>query len=160
MNLKITSGFSLPLVLFLLVSSAAQAKLNATLHELKPSRAQAITSNNVLHGVNQLHLRKHKLDDDLSSKVFDRYIESLDSGKAYFLKSDIEEFEKYRFQLDEALQRSNLQPAFEIFNRYQSRISERLQYSIDLVTKALISSILAQTSFLRETPRKAIGPKT
>ncbi len=155
MNLKITSGFSLPLVLFLLVSSAAQAKLNATLHELKPSRAQAITSNNVLHGVNQLHLRKHKLDDDLSSKVFDRYIESLDSGKAYFLKSDIEEFEKYRFQLDEALQRSNLQPAFEIFNRYQSRISERLQYSIDLVTKGIDQFDFGADEFFERDPKKS-----
>lgn len=133
----ILAKLSVVLLASLVAISSSYAKLSEPPHKLKPSRAQAITSNSVLHGVNQLHLRKHELDDEMSAKIFDRYIDSLDGGKAYFLQSDIAEFETYRFQLDEALQRSNLHPAFEIFNRYQSRITERLEYSLGLLEKGI-----------------------
>ena len=42
------------------------------------------------------------------------HIQDLDSGKNYFLKSDIDEFKRYRTQLDETLQQGNLQPGFDI----------------------------------------------
>ena len=145
-------------VLLVLTASAlalpSYGKISEPTYELKPSRAQAITSNSVLHGVNQLHLRKHKLNDEMSSKVFDRYIETLDGGKAYFLKSDIEGFEKYRYQLDEALQRSNLHPAFEMFNRYQSRITERLEYSLTLIENGIEQFDFSKDESFERDPKK------
>ena len=141
MTLRKTSSLQIlsAALLSLTMMGIAQASIQSTSEILKPTRAQAITSVRILDGVNRYHMRKHELDDALSSEFLDNYIESLDSGKAYFMASDIKEFERYRDSLDDALQRSNLQPAFEIFNRYQQRISERLEYSIDLIAKGIKS---------------------
>ena len=38
--------------------------------------------------------------------------------------------EKYRYALDDALKRGDLDPAFDIFNRYQARLEERLEFLI------------------------------
>ncbi|RLT92502.1 carboxy terminal-processing peptidase [Ketobacter sp.] len=139
-RIKTSSLWTLSSVLLVLtVLGSAQASIPPSDAVLKPTRAQAITSVRILDGVNRYHMRKHELDDALSSEFLDNYLASLDGGKAYFMASDIQEFERYRAQLDDALQRSNLQPAFEIFNRYQQRISERLEYSIDLLSKGIDS---------------------
>lgn len=143
---------------FILATSlmgSAWANIPPAPDSLKPTRAQAITSVRILDGVNRYHMRKHELDDSLSSEFFDDYLKSLDSGKAYFLASDIAEFERYRLQLDDALQRSNLQPAFEIFNRYQERITERLEYSISLISKGIESFNFDREESLERDPKKS-----
>ncbi len=131
----------LSIALFILVVTQANSALSSIMltepETLKPSRAQAITSNRVLSGVSQLHMRKHDIDNELSSDLFDRYIDSLDHGKAFFLASDLSYLEKYRYQLDDALEDSNLEPAFEIFNLYQERITARLKYTLKLLDKGI-----------------------
>ena len=64
------------------------------------------------------------------ANCFDKYIDLLDSGHAYFLASDVQALEKYRYALDDALKRGDLDPAFDIFNRYQVRLEERLEFLI------------------------------
>lgn len=129
------SCIALALSASLFTSSASAIIPEAQL--LEPNRAQQITSNRILEGVSRWHLRKHDLDNALSEEFFDRYLETLDPGKAYFMASDISEFERYRDHLDEALQSSDLKPAFEIFNRYQSRITERLEFNIALIKQGI-----------------------
>ena len=52
--------------------------------------------------IQKSHYRHASVDDELSSKVLDRYIESLDSNRMYLLESDVQAFEQYRFELDDA----------------------------------------------------------
>lgn len=134
---------------------SAWANIPVPPESLKPTRAQAITSIRILDGVNRYHMRKHELDDALSSEFFDDYLKSLDGGKAYFMASDIAEFDHYRLQLDDALQRSNLQPAFEIFNRYQERITQRLEYAISLLSKGIDSFNFNRDETLERDPKKS-----
>ena len=49
------------------------------------------------------HYRQAPVNDPVSSLVLDRYLESLDGARSYFLASDIAEFERYRYQLDDAV---------------------------------------------------------
>jgi carboxyl-terminal processing protease len=65
--------------------------------------------------------------------VLDRYLESIDGSRSYFLASDIQEFEKYRYELDDAITTGRLEPAFAIFNRFQSRNRERMAYALKLL---------------------------
>lgn len=74
------------------------------------------------------HYKKLKLNDSLSSLIFDEYIKNLDNAKFYFLKSDIESFEKYRYQFDDFLLNGELAVPFEIFNVYKKRLGERIKY--------------------------------
>lgn len=74
------------------------------------------------------HYKKQKLNDSLSSAIFDEYIKNLDNSKSYFLKSDIESFEKYRYQFDDFLNNGDLTVPFEIFNVYKKRLGERINF--------------------------------
>ncbi len=74
------------------------------------------------------HYKKQKLNDSLSSVIFDEYIKNLDNAKLYFFKSDIESFEKYRYQFDDFLNSGDLNIPFEIFNVYKKRLGERINF--------------------------------
>ncbi len=69
-----------------------------------------------------------RLNDSLSSEIFDNYIKALDYNKMYFLKEDIDRLEKYRYVLDQFLYTGELEPAFDIFNTFKKRLNERMPF--------------------------------
>ncbi len=74
------------------------------------------------------HYKNMDLDDTLSSQVLSNYLELLDYNRSFFLKRDIEEFEEYRHKFDEFLLSGRLDAVYNIFNRYQQRVGERVEY--------------------------------
>ncbi len=97
---------------------------------LHPLDVHPRTSLSIVEQLRHNHYLQKPLDDAASSELFDKYIDLLDSGHAYFLASDIQALEKYRYALDDALKRGDLDPAFDIFNKYQARLEERLEFLI------------------------------
>ncbi len=100
---------------------------------LAPTPQQAVLDQTIARLLSQHHYRQSKLDDRLSSLVLDAYLEDLDSGRIYFMDSDIADFERYRNTLDEALKTGDLKPAYEIFNTYLRRLTERTNYAQTLL---------------------------
>ena len=47
------------------------------------------------------HYQSKEINDEFSEKIFDTYLELIDSQKKYFLASDLREFKKYKLQLDD-----------------------------------------------------------
>lgn len=147
-----TLGSSIVLMLFVLLANSSFA--NVKVDPLKPTRQQAATTELIVERLEQLHYSKVHFNDALSTEVFDRYIKDLDAGKNYFLKSDIEELKRYRTQLDETLRNGNLQPGFDIFNRYQKRVAERLDYAVKLLQGGIKSFDFSRNEFLETDPDK------
>jgi carboxyl-terminal processing protease len=83
--------------------------------------------------VERQHYRQAALDDDMSSQIYERYLEALDGNRSYLLASDVAEFERLRYQLDDAIERADAGPAFEIFTRFQQRNREVLKQAISLL---------------------------
>src|SRR5690606_39313147 len=54
------------------------------------------------------HYEPKEINDNFSSQVFDGFIENLDPTKRYFLESDIRDFEKYRFTIDDELKNTDI----------------------------------------------------
>lgn len=81
------------------------------------------------------HYKEIELDDALSSKVFDRYIRSLDLNRNVFLASDVKSLEKYRNKFDDAIENGNLAHAYQIYQLNLQRRIERFEYSISLLDK-------------------------
>ena len=81
------------------------------------------------------HYKRTRLDDDLSSQIFDHYLELLDPNRIYFLASDVQSFERYRSGMDDALRHSDLMSAYEIFNVYVDRVRQRVEYARNRVQK-------------------------
>jgi carboxyl-terminal processing protease len=130
-----TASLLSPLFLVLSLISGAHAAVDVRVNDLVPNRNMAITAQTVVKRLEQLHYNRLELDNDLSSKLFDRYLSDLDPTRSYFLASDIHEFERYRFEFDDNLQSGNLNPAFLIFNRYQKRMIDRLTFTDTLLQK-------------------------
>jgi len=114
------------------VSEASTGKLPA---KLQPMPVHSTTTQNIVEALAARHYVPAKLDDQLSSKIYDTYIDDLDPGKSYFLQSDIDEFEIYRFEMDNSLRNGNLKPAFDIFNRYHIRVINRFEFVIVMLEK-------------------------
>ncbi len=101
--------------------------------ELKPNMDQRYATNLATRFLTNWHYKDTRLDDELSGVIFDQYLEVLDPNKSYFLAADVEGFERYRDNLDDALRHSDLQPAYDIFNVYLNRVRERIEYSKEAI---------------------------
>jgi len=99
--------------------------------QFKPSLEQRLRSNLATKFLANWHYKDTRLDDELSVKIFDRYLDLLDPNFSFFLASDIETFAPYRLNLDDALQHSDPAPAYDMFNVYVVRVRERVKFARD-----------------------------
>ena len=100
------------------------------LSELKPLEQHIRATEVINYIIDNHHYRKRTVDDALSSMIFDNYLKILDSNRSFFLMDDVQSFERYRYTLDDRVHRSDLQPAFDIFRIYRTRVKERINYAI------------------------------
>ncbi|WP_223826255.1 carboxy terminal-processing peptidase [Spongiibacter pelagi] len=112
-------------VLSLLVTLTAPS-FAATITALQAEESQQDAIRDMLNQLQRRHYVQLSIDDALSSKLLDVYLEDLDPGRQFFLQSDIQEFEKYRLKFDDQLKQGQLSDAFVIFNRYRERVIQRL----------------------------------
>ncbi len=83
--------------------------------------------------IQKSHYNQIAVDDDLSSRVLDRYIEALDGNRSYLLQSDIDYFEQYRYELDDLIKSKPLDPVYNMFKVYRTRARDRLSYAMVLL---------------------------
>lgn len=88
------------------------------------------TAIEIVKKLKRRHYINLTFNDKLSSQVLDNFLERLDGSKSFFLQSDIDEFEKYRYQIDDTMPNGDLAPGALIFNRYQQRIIDRLEHLV------------------------------
>jgi carboxyl-terminal processing protease len=80
------------------------------------------------------HYLQQPLDDTVSSKFLDKYLDALDPVHMVFLQSDLAEFEQWRTQLDDmTLKTGDTSPAEIIFNRFLERFTQQVEYSTNLL---------------------------
>jgi len=102
-----------------------------------PEAAQAQKAQLLAELLTQYHYRELPLNDALSSRVLDSYIEALDQERYYFLQEDIDSFERFRTLLDDDLRKGDLGNAYQVFRRYQQRVKERSDYALSLLAKPI-----------------------
>ncbi len=115
------------------VSHNAVAPALASTGELAATERHRRVMRLVTDVVKRQHYRQAPLDDEMSSQIYERYLEALDGSKSYLLAADVADFEKLRFELDDAISRADAAPAFEIFARYRERNREVLRHALALL---------------------------
>ncbi len=121
--------FLFPALLLLVTCTVLASVDTADPLRLEPEMEQRYASNIATRFLTNYHYKRTRLDDDLSSQIFDHYLELLDPNRIYFLASDVESFERYRTGMDDALRHSDLLSAYEIFNVYVDRVRQRVDYA-------------------------------
>ncbi|HSH43554.1 MAG TPA: carboxy terminal-processing peptidase [Arenicellales bacterium] len=103
--------------------------------DLHPSVDQEQATRLIHYFIDRFHYRDVRLDDELSERIFQRYLESLDGNRSYLTASDLESFSAYRTSLDDAIRRSDLSAAFEIFRTVRRRVGERVDHALSLLNR-------------------------
>jgi len=101
--------------------------------------------------IQRYHYRTAQLNDDLSSQILDRYIETLDANRSYFLATDIERFEQMRFHVDDYLRKQELDHIFELFDLYRERAIDRAEFSMRILSEGFDLNIAESFRFNRST---------
>jgi len=81
----------------------------------------------------QNHYRHISIDDKLSPQVYDRFLMALDSQHSYFLASDIAGLDRWKSKFGDMIHTGDVDPAYAIFNVFQQRNRERMNYAIKLL---------------------------
>lgn len=141
------------IILLGLVSSFSQAQTpHYSYDALQPDSVQYEIQTRVARFLSDYHYNKFSLDDSLSSHVWDSYLTTIDGGKLYFTKPEIQSFEQYRYTLDEAMKNGNLDAAFAVFNKYRTKYKARADY----IEKFLDKPIDYHTNLVMKTDRDSV----
>ncbi|WP_316792840.1 carboxy terminal-processing peptidase [Pedobacter frigoris] len=95
-----------------------------------PDEKQSLVVKEIVSLIERYNYKKIQVNDSISSLVLDKYIKDLDPYRYYFQDSDIKEFEKFRYELDDNFRIGDLNAPFYIFNVYLKRYNEYINYAL------------------------------
>ncbi len=126
---------------------------------LAPQDVHPRTARIIVEQVRLNHFSQNtRLDDSVSSEVFDQYLDSLDPRRIFLLSDDIEEFEQYRFRFDDALRVGKLEAGFEMFNRVQKRQVSRFGWALERIEQGLDSFELDGDGSMKDRRKDVAWP--
>src|SRR5690606_15093132 len=86
-----------------------------------PGEDQRQAAMEVAESLRYGHYADVRLDDQWSTRAFQRYLDILDSQRAYLLQSDVDDFSDLRTTMDDAIKDGSLGRTYELYGRYQDR---------------------------------------
>ncbi len=99
-------------------------------NDIQPDEQESVVCKTVAELISNYNYKRVPLNDSLSEVIYNRYIKLLDEGHNYLMASDIADFDKYKTVLDDDVKTGNLNDVFYMFNVYQKRYIEHINYSI------------------------------
>lgn len=124
---------------------------------MTPSARERMIARQVGALLEDNHYSQQRIDDAMSPRVMDKFLDGLDGQKSYFLASDIAEFQAYRLRFDDMIHTGDLEPAYAMFARYQQRNRERIRHALALLDQTPDFTLDESFEFDRE---KAAWPTT
>jgi len=73
------------------------------------------------------HLTRHPLDGEISQRMLQLFLKSLDPMKMYFMQSDIDGLMAHQNELVDKVRKGDISLAYKIFGLYLQRLDERVQ---------------------------------
>jgi carboxyl-terminal processing protease len=123
----------------------------------QPSAADRQITFAVATLMERTHLTGKMLDDEISERCLDTFVKELDPLKLFFYQSDVDEFRRRETLLDDAFKRGDIRFAYEVFERFLTRVDERVELAVTLLDQSHDFSI--QDEMIRD-PEKATYAKT
>ena len=90
----------------------------------------------VKYVVEKGHYSTLDINDDISEKIYNTYLEQIDAQKRFFLQSDIRQFEKYKFKLDDQLKDQDLTFFNLVYETSRKRINEVKNYYEEIMSNS------------------------
>jgi carboxyl-terminal processing protease len=148
--------FRLPVGL-LTLAFATVGFLGAQAPNLSDKEINQITARLVALIVENSHIAKPKIDDEISKRWVRNYFKSLDPQKNYFLKSDIDTFLKQEVELDDKIKDGDIEFARLVFDRFQQRAEEAQPWIQEFIAQDMDFSV---DESIPDSPDKIEYPTT
>ena len=87
----------------------------------------------VKYVVEKGHYKSVDINDNISEKIYNNYINQIDGQKRFFLQSDLRQFEKYKYKLDDQLKDYDLTFFNLVFETSIQRIKEVKSYFNEII---------------------------
>ena len=122
-------------LLFALATTAhATLPDNALAPALQPLAPQSQAAHLSAVVISRLHYKPPPLNDAMSRKILEHYINALDSDRFFFTKSDVDQLTvDYGTRLDDAIIDGDLSIPFAIFKLQAQRMNDRFSYARSLL---------------------------
>ena len=114
-------------VLGLLVILIAVASCSFTNKSFETDDKDKLLLDLITYVLERGHYEPKDINDKFSSNVFEDFIDILDPTKRYFLESDIKEFEKYKYQIDDQIKNTDITFFNLVYQRLMKRMDEAKQ---------------------------------
>ncbi|MDR5875648.1 carboxy terminal-processing peptidase [Halomonas sp. CUBES01] len=125
MSLFATLSRSVALTVMLVIASPA------ALAQLEPTEEQRQAAVEIADSLRYGHYADVNFDEAWSEEAFDRYLEILDSQRAYLLDSDIAPYRHLETDLADTVLEGELDEAFALYDRLSERHTARLEWLLD-----------------------------
>lgn len=79
------------------------------------------------------HLSRRRLDDEISQRAMASFIKELDPLKLFFTQQDVDEFMANQNRLDDLFKRGDIQFAYDVFGRFLKRVDERVNIALAIL---------------------------
>lgn len=79
------------------------------------------------------HLSRRHLDDQISQRTLATFVKELDPLKLFFYQSDVDGFMAQQSQLDDKFKRGDINFAYEVFGRFLQRVDERVNTALTML---------------------------
>lgn len=87
------------------------------------------------------HYDPKNIDDEFSKGVYKDFLEALDPSKRFFIQSDIDEFSKFEFKIDDNIKSTDLAFFDLTYNRLIQRMDESKAYYKEILDKPFDYSV-------------------
>ena len=120
-------------ILGLLVILIAVASCSFTNKSFETDDKDKLLLDLITYVLERGHYEPKDINDKFSANVFEDFIDILDPTKRYFLESDIKEFEKYKYQIDDQIKNTDI----TFFNLVYQRLMKRMDEAKGIYTEVL-----------------------
>jgi carboxyl-terminal processing protease len=99
----------------------------------EPRPAESRTAILVSKLIEENHISHVRINEEVSNKLFKRYLELLDPRKLYFTQTDIDELGQDKSKLGDLMKHGNVDFAYNTFDLFLKRVTERKALADQLV---------------------------
>jgi carboxyl-terminal processing protease len=99
----------------------------------EPRPAESRTAILVCKLIEENHISHLRINDEVSVKLFKRYLELLDPRKLYFTQADVDELGQDKARLGDLMKHGNVDFAYNTFDLFLKRVAERKALADTLV---------------------------
>ncbi|KPM32651.1 Carboxyl-terminal protease [Croceitalea dokdonensis DOKDO 023] len=122
-------------VLGLLVILIAGASCSFTNKSIANDDKDKLLLDLITYVLERAHFEPKDINDSFSESVYNDFLDILDPTKRYFLESDIQEFEQYKFQIDDQIKNTEVDFFNLVYGRLMSRMDEAKEIYADILAK-------------------------